>query len=130
MTAPRPTEGLLLAFDDEAALAQPLAAALGWPLAYVDVHTFPDGETRLRLPPELPAQVVVLRDRASQGLPPPLHLRRAPQAAPRQTPHKRLPRGPLASRARGLLRRPHPRWQRPARPPQHALQCRHGGARM
>jgi ribose-phosphate pyrophosphokinase len=61
MTAPRPTAGLLLAFDDEAALARPLAAALGWPLAYVDVHTFPDGETRLRLPPELPAQVVVLR---------------------------------------------------------------------
>lgn len=52
---------LLLAFADEAGLAGRLAAALGWPLALVDVHRFPDGETRLRLPPELPAHVVLLR---------------------------------------------------------------------
>lgn len=52
---------LLLAFDDEAALAQPLAAALGWPLAVVDRHRFPDGETRLRLPPRLPPRVTLLR---------------------------------------------------------------------
>jgi ribose-phosphate pyrophosphokinase len=52
---------LLLAFEDEAPLAQRLAAALGWPLALVDLHTFPDGETRLRLPPQLPADVVLLR---------------------------------------------------------------------
>ena len=52
---------LLLAFDDEAALAQRLAAALGCPLAIVARHTFPDGETRLRLPPELPAHTVLLR---------------------------------------------------------------------
>jgi ribose-phosphate pyrophosphokinase len=52
---------LLLAFDDEAPLAERLAAALGWPLGLVDLHTFPDGETRLRLPPRLPPQVAVLR---------------------------------------------------------------------
>ena len=52
---------LLLAFDDEAALAQALAAALGWPLALVDRHRFPDGETRLRLPPRLPTRVAMLR---------------------------------------------------------------------
>jgi ribose-phosphate pyrophosphokinase len=52
---------LLLAFDDEAALAHALAAALGWPLALVDRHRFPDGETRLRLPPRLPPRVAMLR---------------------------------------------------------------------
>ena len=52
---------MLLAFDDEAELAQRLAAALSWPLAIIDRHEFPDGETRLRLPPALPAQVVLLR---------------------------------------------------------------------
>jgi ribose-phosphate pyrophosphokinase len=52
---------LLLAFDDEAALAQGLAAALGWPWAIVERHRFPDGETRLRLPPALPQRVVLLR---------------------------------------------------------------------
>jgi ribose-phosphate pyrophosphokinase len=52
---------LLLAFDDEAALAAALAAALGWQLAIIDSHTFPDGETRLRLPPAMPADAVLLR---------------------------------------------------------------------
>lgn len=52
---------LLLAFDDEAPLAMALAQALGWPWALVDRHSFPDGETRLRLPPTLPARVVMLR---------------------------------------------------------------------
>lgn len=51
----------LLAFEDEADLAARLAADLGWPLALIDVHRFPDGETRLRLPPRLPTQVAVLR---------------------------------------------------------------------
>ncbi len=58
MSAPT---GLLLAFADEEALASRLAQALGWPLALVDVHRFPDGETRLRLPPAPPARVVLLR---------------------------------------------------------------------
>ncbi|MBK9363485.1 MAG: ribose-phosphate diphosphokinase [Rubrivivax sp.] len=52
---------MLLAFDDEWALAQRLADALGWPLQAVQRHTFPDGETRLRLPPQLPPRVAVLR---------------------------------------------------------------------
>jgi ribose-phosphate pyrophosphokinase len=52
---------LLLAFDDEAVLASALGAALGWPLAIIERHAFPDGETRLRLPSALPADVVLLR---------------------------------------------------------------------
>lgn len=52
---------LLLAFDDELALATRLAAALGWPLQMVQRHGFPDGETRLRLPPQLPPRVALLR---------------------------------------------------------------------
>lgn len=53
----------LLAFDDEheRPLALSLSAALGAPLAMVRRHHFPDGETRLTLPPALPPQVVVLR---------------------------------------------------------------------
>lgn len=51
----------LLAFDDEWPLAQRLAQALGWPLHAVQRHGFPDGETRLRLPPQLPPRVAVLR---------------------------------------------------------------------
>jgi ribose-phosphate pyrophosphokinase len=52
---------LLLAFDDELRLAQGLAGALGWPLAVIERHRFPDGETRLRLPPALPPRVALLR---------------------------------------------------------------------
>lgn len=52
---------VLLAFEDEATLATRLAQALGWPLSLVEVHGFPDGETRLRLPQVLPPRVVLLR---------------------------------------------------------------------
>jgi ribose-phosphate pyrophosphokinase len=55
------TPGLVLHFGDEAALATRLAAALGCAAAAIDVHAFPDGETRLRLPPALPPRVVLLR---------------------------------------------------------------------
>lgn len=51
----------LLAFDDEAVLAEALAAALGVRCSIVQRHGFPDGETRLRLPQVLPAHVAVLR---------------------------------------------------------------------
>lgn len=51
----------LLAFDDEMPLACRVADALGWPLHEVQRHAFPDGETRLRLPPALPPRVAVLR---------------------------------------------------------------------
>ncbi|MBL8324904.1 MAG: ribose-phosphate diphosphokinase [Rubrivivax sp.] len=55
--------GWLLAFDDvqERPLAEALARAAGRPLAWVRRHRFPDGETRLTLPPALPADVVLLR---------------------------------------------------------------------
>ena len=53
--------GLLLAFDDERAQAEALATALGVPMALVVRHRFPDGETKLRLPPELPAELLLLR---------------------------------------------------------------------
>jgi ribose-phosphate pyrophosphokinase len=52
---------LLLAFDDERRLAEPLAGALGVPLQWIERHRFPDGETRLRLPARLPPRVALLR---------------------------------------------------------------------
>ena len=54
-------ERLLLYFDDERRLGEALAAALGLNFASVQRHGFPDGETRLRLPPALPAEVILLR---------------------------------------------------------------------
>lgn len=55
------TPGLLLAFDDEQQAAQALAAALAVPWALVQRHRFPDGESKLRLPPALPPDVLLLR---------------------------------------------------------------------
>ncbi|MBT9502008.1 MAG: ribose-phosphate diphosphokinase [Burkholderiaceae bacterium] len=55
------TDTLLLAFDDEAALAQELAAALDVQLHFIKRHRFPDGELRLVLPARLPPNVVLLR---------------------------------------------------------------------
>ena len=52
---------MLLAFDDEAPLAQRLAGALGSTCCLIEQHRFPDGETRLRLPPTLPPHTVLLR---------------------------------------------------------------------
>ncbi|MDM4767603.1 ribose-phosphate diphosphokinase [Pelomonas sp. SE-A7] len=52
---------LLLAFDDEQALAAELAATLGIPMALVRRHRFPDGELRLVLPKPLPSRVILLR---------------------------------------------------------------------
>lgn len=52
---------MLLAFDEEAALAARLAAALRCDWAPVQRHRFPDGETRLRLPAMLPPRVALLR---------------------------------------------------------------------
>lgn len=42
---------MILGFAESAPQAQALAAALGWGYATVDVHRFPDGESRLILPP-------------------------------------------------------------------------------
>lgn len=58
------SSGLLLVFDDDAserAMGERLAAALGWACGVVRRHAFPDGETRLTLPAELPRRVLVLR---------------------------------------------------------------------
>ncbi len=55
------TPGLVLAFDDEQTAAQALAQALGAPWALVQRHRFPDGESKLRLPAELPPQLLLLR---------------------------------------------------------------------
>jgi ribose-phosphate pyrophosphokinase len=52
---------VLLAFDDEVELGARLAHELGWQLHPIQRHVFPDGETRLRLPPQLPPRVAVLR---------------------------------------------------------------------
>ena len=52
---------MLLAFDDERHLAEPLARALGVPLHWIARHRFPDGESRLQLPPRLPPRVALLR---------------------------------------------------------------------
>lgn len=60
MHRPAPTR-LLLAFDDEADLANRLAQEVGCPAHLIERHQFPDGETRLRLPPVLPTSVVMLR---------------------------------------------------------------------
>jgi ribose-phosphate pyrophosphokinase len=53
--------GCLLAFDDERAMAEALALALGVPLALIERHRFPDGELKLRLPASLPPCTVLLR---------------------------------------------------------------------
>jgi ribose-phosphate pyrophosphokinase len=52
---------LLLAFEDEARLAQRLAEALDVPWALIERHRFPDGESRLRLPALVPQRVLFLR---------------------------------------------------------------------
>lgn len=52
---------LVLAFDDERERAATLAAALHAGHGSIVRHAFPDGETRLTLPPVLPRHVVLLR---------------------------------------------------------------------
>ncbi|MDR9437286.1 MAG: ribose-phosphate diphosphokinase [Thiohalophilus sp.] len=52
---------LVLGFPDETAPAQRLAAALQLDYAAIEAHRFPDGESRLTLPPELPPTVVLYR---------------------------------------------------------------------
>ena len=52
---------LLLAFPDSEAQATRVAGLAGMPWSLVDVHEFPDGECRVRLPATLPETVVLLR---------------------------------------------------------------------
>jgi ribose-phosphate pyrophosphokinase len=55
------TPALLLGFPDYADQTRRLASAAGLPLAEVEVHRFPDGESRVRLPTRLPAHVILCR---------------------------------------------------------------------
>jgi ribose-phosphate pyrophosphokinase len=52
---------LVLGYSDYASQARAVAELLGVSYAEVHVHRFPDGESRLRLPAELPEDVVVCR---------------------------------------------------------------------
>lgn len=52
---------LVLGFPDFEPQARALAAALNAPCESIDLHYFPDGESRLRLPPGLPEHVVLCR---------------------------------------------------------------------
>lgn len=51
--------GMLLALPGSEAGAAGLARALGWPCAAVECHRFPDGESRVGLPPALPQRVAL-----------------------------------------------------------------------
>jgi len=51
----------VLAFDDEQAPAAALATHLGVPLHLIARHRFPDGELKLRLPPQLQGTVLLYR---------------------------------------------------------------------
>lgn len=60
----------LLGFPDSAAQARHVAEALRVPWSLVDVHRFPDGETRIRLPFELQTSLILCRslDRPNEKL--------------------------------------------------------------
>lgn len=52
---------IVLGFADYDGQSRALAAALDVPFDVVDVHRFPDGESRIRLPPRLPERVIFCR---------------------------------------------------------------------
>jgi ribose-phosphate pyrophosphokinase len=52
---------LVLGFTDSDEQAAGLATALDAPRACIDIHRFPDGESRVRLPTDLPEHVVLCR---------------------------------------------------------------------
>ena len=56
-----PAQTILLGFEDCVQPARRLADHLGVHFEQVNVHVFPDGERRLRLPGSLPTQVIVYR---------------------------------------------------------------------
>lgn len=53
--------GLIIGFSEYREPAQRLAGARGLPYVEVDIHSFPDGETSIRLPERMPSQVVFCR---------------------------------------------------------------------
>jgi ribose-phosphate pyrophosphokinase len=52
---------LLLGFEDYRPQGEALAKALGMPFALVDIHRFPDGESKVTLPGPLPEEVILCR---------------------------------------------------------------------
>ena len=56
-----PNPELLLYFEEDEASAARIAHAAHLETACIGHHRFPDGELKLRLPPQLPARVVLLR---------------------------------------------------------------------
>lgn len=60
MCANRPS-GLLLGFSEYSEPAQNLARVAGLDYAEIEVHRFPDGESRVRLPEALPERVFICR---------------------------------------------------------------------
>ena len=60
-SATRGGNSLVLGFPDYRASAIRLASALDVPYTEIQVHRFPDGETRLRLPEGLPRQAIICR---------------------------------------------------------------------
>lgn len=52
---------ILLGFSDYRPQGEALATALGIPFALVDVHRFPDGESKLTLPEKLPETAILCR---------------------------------------------------------------------
>jgi len=61
MTPPPMPNTLLLGFPEYAAPAQRLAKSLNCPYEQVEVHRFPDGESKVRLPATLASHVIVCR---------------------------------------------------------------------
>ena len=53
--------GLVLGFPEYSVPARNLATAAGHDYAEVDIHRFPDGESRLRLPQQIPKRVYICR---------------------------------------------------------------------
>ncbi len=62
--------GMVISFPEYRGPARRLAEALGLPCAEVAIHRFPDGETSIRLPPDMPSGVIFCRslDRPNEKL--------------------------------------------------------------
>ena len=61
MTSSSNRKGLLLGFPEYSDPARNLAAAAGLDYAEIDLHRFPDGESRLQLPDDLPERILICR---------------------------------------------------------------------
>lgn len=64
------TNTLVLGFPDYEAQARRFARAVELPFQIIEVHSFPDGETKITLPEALPVEIVLFRslDRPNQKL--------------------------------------------------------------